>query len=204
MDNLYPQVRQFISSIDTTSISEHRKARLSSIITHLKKKIILTADIHLIFICTHNSRRSHFAQIWAQTLAAYFHLEKIKAYSGGTEITALYPTVLKSLEKIGFKSTLLSSGTNPVYAIKYGENALSIIGFSKEWNHQFNPQSEFTTIMTCAQADASCPHIAGAEARFSLPFQDPKAYDNSQQESQEYLNTCKLIATEMYYIFSQI
>ncbi len=37
----------------------------------LKKK----GKTNLIFICTHNSRRSHLAQIWAQIASNYYNLK---------------------------------------------------------------------------------------------------------------------------------
>jgi arsenate reductase len=125
-------------------------------------------------------------------------------YSGGTEATALFPLVVKTLEHSGFKIKTIAAGNNPVYAIKYGRNKHPIIAFSKTYDDDFNPQSEFAAIMTCSQADGGCPFIAGAENRIPITFEDPKAFDNTPQQAEKYQESSLQIATEMFYVFSQI
>nr|MBS0038361.1 hypothetical protein [Saprospiraceae bacterium] len=48
---------------------------------------------------------------------------------------------------------MLSKGANPLYSIKFLPNVHPVIGFSKTYDHSFNPQSDFTAVMTCSQAD---------------------------------------------------
>ena len=159
--------------------------------------------VRLNFICTHNSRRSHFTQIWAQTLANYFNFN-INCYSGGTEATALFPKVIETLENIGFEICKLSNEKNPVYSIKFSENNHPIVGFSKEMDHSFNPATGFTAVMTCSQADKDCPLVLGAEQRISLPYEDPKVSDGTNKQDIKYLETSTIIATELHYVFSQL
>jgi arsenate reductase len=125
-------------------------------------------------------------------------------YSGGTEATALYPMVATTLEQTGFQIMTLSEGTNPVYSIKYSKNEHSVIGFSKTYDHAFNPESHFAAIMTCSQADAGCPFIAGAEKRIPITYEDPKVSDNTPNQKKVYINRSLQIATDMFYVFSQI
>ncbi len=155
-------------------------------------------------ICTHNSRRSHLAQVWAQTAAYYYGIQNVFCYSGGTEATALYPKVAETLVQSGFKIMKLSENNNPVYAIKFAGNQAPIIGFSKTYDDDFNPENEFAAIMTCSQADGGCPFIAGAEKRIAVTYDDPKAFDNTEQQSEKYNERSMQIATEMFYVFSQI
>jgi arsenate reductase len=54
------------------SVSDERKALLQPLVDYIQNKVNLQEQIRLNFICTHNSRRSHLSQIWAQTMA--FHL----------------------------------------------------------------------------------------------------------------------------------
>ena len=56
----------------------------------------------LIFICTHNSRRSQFGQVWAHTASLYYRMNNIRSYSGGTESTAIPPGTLTAIERAGF------------------------------------------------------------------------------------------------------
>ena len=161
-------------------------------------------EIRLNLICTHNSRRSHLSQIWAQTASYYFNISKVFCYSGGTEATAIFPVVAKTLTNQGFQIKTISEGNNPVYAVKYSENEPPIICFSKTYDDDFNPQSEFVAILTCSHADGACPFIAGAEKRIPITFEDPKAFDNTPQQAEKYQERSVQIATEMFYVFSKI
>lgn len=115
-----------------------------------------------------------------------------------------FPLVAKTLENAGFKIHTISKNENPVYSIKYAENEHPIIGFSKKFDDDFNPKSEFTAIMTCSQADEGCPFITGAEKRIPITYEDPKAFDNTPQQAAKYKERSVQIATELFYVFSQI
>lgn len=184
--------------------SGERKKTLQALVDFIQQKVDDKQKINLNFICTHNSRRSHLSQIWAQVASEYFNIRNVNCYSGGTEETAVYSKVIETLANQGFRVFKIADGVNPVYAVKYGENALPVIGFSKRYDSEFNPLSGFVAIMTCSQADGGCPFIAGAEKRISLTFEDPKVSDNIREQTQVYLERSIEIATEMFYVFSQI
>ena len=201
---LFPEIEKVISTFAFESISAERQIILQMLLDFIQNKVTNKQEIRLNFICTHNSRRSHLSQVWAQTAAAHFKIKNVFCYSGGTEATALFPMTAKTLGQSGFKIKTISAGANPVYAIKYAQNEHPIIGFSKTYDNDFNPQSEFAAILTCSQADGGCPLIAGAEIRIPLTFEDPKAFDNTPQEPEKYQECSLQIATEMCYVFSQI
>ena len=201
---LFPEIEKVIGTLDFETITAARKIVLQPLIDFIQDKATKKQEIRLNLICTHNSRRSHLSQIWAQTAAAHFGIKNVFCYSGGTEATALFPAIVKTLAQSGFKIKTISAGNNPIYDIKYGENQQSIIGFSKTYDDDFNPQSEFAAILTCSQADGGCPFIAGAEKRISITFEDPKAFDNTPQQAEKYKERSLQIATEMFYVFSQI
>lgn len=201
---LLQELQLFISEINSDAISDSRKKTLQPLVDFIQQKTNQGEEIRLNFICTHNSRRSHFAQVWAQTVAYYFGIEKVFCYSGGTEATAIFSTVVETLQKTGFNMDKLSEGENPVYSIKYAKNAHPIIGFSKKWDNAFNPRSGFSAVMTCSQADQNCPFIAGAEKRIPITFEDPKKYDGTPQQTEKYKERNLQIATEMFYVFSKI
>ncbi|GGG92234.1 arsenate reductase [Polaribacter pacificus] len=202
--SLFPKIETLISSLNTDTISDERKIILQPLIDFIQSKTTNQKEIRINFICTHNSRRSHLTQIWAQTLASYFTIKNLYCYSGGTEATALFPVVVDTLKNTGFKITAISDGTNPVYSIKFSENEHPIIGFSKKLEDAFNPKSAFAAIMTCSQADGGCPFIAGAEKRIPITYEDPKAFDNTPEQAKKYSERSLQIATELYYVFSQI
>ena len=58
--------------------------------------------------------------------------------------------------------------------------------------------------MTCNNADEGCPMVFGAEARFPIKYDDPKEFDNSSQQTEKYAERSLQIASEMFYVFSQI
>jgi arsenate reductase (thioredoxin) len=203
-NQLFSSIQNTIDTLDFASISSERKIVLQPLIYFIQSKFTSNEDIRLNFICTHNSRRSHLSQIWAQTAAAHYNIKNVFSYSGGTEATALFPMVAETLSKTGFQIKTISQGTNPVYSVKYNENNHPLICFSKTYEDSFNPQSRFAAILTCSQADGGCPFIAGAEKRIPITFEDPKAFDNTPLQAEKYNERSIQIATEMFYVFSQI
>ncbi|MFH4966269.1 protein-tyrosine-phosphatase [Gaetbulibacter sp. M235] len=201
---MFPKINALINTLNIKTITKERQAILQPLIDFIKTKHNTNQNIRLNFICTHNSRRSHLSQVWAQVMSYYFQIENVYCYSGGTEATALFPMVAETLMNSGFTIETLSEGENPVYAIKYSENEHPIIGFSKTYDAVFNPKSEFAAIMTCSSADAGCPFISGAEKRISITFDDPKAFDNTPLQKEKYNERSIQVATELYYVFSQI
>ena len=201
---LYENLNQFVSDLDTTSIAAERKQTLSPLVEYIQEKLDKNQSIRLNLICTHNSRRSHLSQVWAQTIASYFGINNVNCYSGGTEATALFPMVASTLLNSGFEINMLSEGKNPVYGIKFSENEHPVICFSKKMDDDFNPKSDFAAIMTCSQADEGCPFVPGAEKRIPITYDDPKAFDGTPEQAEKYKERSLQIATEMFYVFSQI
>ena len=201
---LFETISNVINSLEITKISEDRKRILKPLIDYLNDKIKTNKAIRLNFICTHNSRRSHLSQIWAQTMAAYYNINNVSCYSGGTEATAMFPKVGETLANQGFKIIKLSEENNPIYSIKFSENEPSIIAFSKQFSDDFNPSSEFAAIMTCSSADKGCPMVFGCDIRIAITYEDPKKSDGTPQQTETYLNRSLQIATEMKFVFSNL
>jgi len=201
---LFSEIENILNSISSETISQERKEIIQPLIDFIQEKVTNKKEVRLNFICTHNSRRSHLSQVWAQAIATHFKIKNVFCYSGGTEATAMFPVAAETLKNSGFKIKTISEGKNPVYSIKYSENAHPIIGFSKTYDDDFNPQSEFVAILTCSSADKGCPFIAGAEKRIPITFEDPKAFDNTPQQVEKYNERSIQIATELMYVFSQI
>ena len=201
---LYKEINNSIELLKDTQISTERKMVLQPLIDFIQSKILANKKINLNFVCTHNSRRSHLSQIWAQTAAHYFGLKNVFCYSGGTEATAMFPMVGKTLGNQGFQIAKLSDEKNSVYSVKYAKNEHPIMCFSKKYDDVFNPKSEFAAIMTCSHADENCPLIVGCEIRIPVRYEDPKLFDNTPQQAEKYLERSNEIALEMLYVFSKI
>lgn len=201
---LFKKLHDNISNLIVDSIPDERKPILEPLIDFIQQKVNLKEEIRLNFICTQNSRRSHLAQIWAQCMAFHFGIGKLNCYSGGTERSALYPMTTEVLSRAGFEFDKLSEGQNPVYAIKYTDNEHPIIGFSKKFDDAFNPTSDFAAVMVCSEAAENCPFVVGAAKRISVPYEDPKEFDNTSLEAEKYHEINIQIATEMFYVFSKV
>lgn len=198
------KIREIIAQLSTERISEERKIILQPLIEFISSKISKNEEVRLNFICTHNSRRSHLSQIWAQTMAYYYQIENVFCYSGGTESTAMFPKVADTLANQGFEILKLSETENPVYAVKFAENEHAVICFSKKYNDDFNPKSAFAAILTCDSADENCPIVYGAEARIPIKYEDPKKSDGTPEMNETYFNRSLEIATEMKFVFENL
>jgi arsenate reductase len=201
---MFENLSKTIQSIAKISVSEERKVVLKPLANYIQNKVNTNEEIRLNFICTHNSRRSHLSQIWSQTMAFHFGIENVFCYSGGTEATALFSKVAETLANQGFQIEKVSQEQNPVYAIKFDVDQHPIIGFSKTYFDDFNPKSNFAAIMTCSNADEGCPMVFGAEARFPIKYDDPKAFDGTEVMNEKYAERSLQIASEFYFVFSQI
>lgn len=186
------------------NISSGRIATLDKLTQYLQKKKDNDEIINLIWICTHNSRRSHFAQVWGQVAAYYYNIPNVYSYSGGTEATALYYSSAKAMENAGLVVSKLSQNENPFYAVKFDEDLPPVVCFSKTYDCIYNPQKKFAAILNCSSAEEKCPFIPNAEVRIPLTFSDPKVYDGTPKQQEKYDERCFEIATRIFYAFSKL
>ncbi|CAN5489537.1 protein-tyrosine-phosphatase [soil metagenome] len=205
---IYPEVLKFIDDLKPTlpGIPEERKKALEKVAGFIARKRKSGEKANLIYICTHNSRRSHFGQIWAQVLANYFGFDHVQAFSGGTEATAFNPIAIKAISSAGFKvipSEDSKDPINPVLEVYYGESP-KVVAFSKKYDHPANPVDGFCAIMTCSDADENCPFIPGASLRVATAYEDPKKFDNTPHQAEKYTERCRQIASEIYFMYSLI
>jgi arsenate reductase (thioredoxin) len=201
---MYKGIANIIADFSDENINAERRKLLQPLVQYIQAKYTEGEIIRLNFICTHNSRRSHLAQIWAQTMAYYFGIHKVFCYSGGTETTAMFPKAVQTLVNHGFQIHKLSDTDNPVYAVKFSENEHPVICFSKVYNDPFNPVNKFGAVVTCNSADEACPVVFGAEQRFPVKYDDPKSFDGTELVDAKYAERSMEIAEEMYYVFAQI
>jgi arsenate reductase len=201
---MFENLSETIKSITEISVADERKDVLNQLVDYIQNKVDNNEEIRLNFICTHNSRRSHLSQIWAQTMAFHFGIQNVYCYSGGTEATAMFPKVAETLTNQGFQIQKLSQEQNPVYAVKFEANQHPIVCFSKAYFDDFNPKTHFGAIMTCNNADQGCPMVFGAEARFPIKYDDPKAFDGTDLMDEKYAERSLQIASELFFVFSQV
>lgn len=180
-----------------------RKTILSHLADYIRQKYKREEVIHLNYICTHNSRRSHFGQVAGALAAHYYAIDQVFTYSGGTETTAVNPQAIAALNQFGFKVEQLDYTLNPKYKVSFGPSNFSNC-FSKVYDDVINPKVSFAAIMTCGDADANCPYIPGADHRFTTTYEDPKLSDGTQDASRIYLERFKQILTENLFVCSLV
>ncbi len=177
-----------------------RQQELKQLGNYISEKIKKGKQVQLTVICTHNSRRSHIGQLWLAAAAAYYGIPSIFTYSGGTEATALNPRAVAALRRAGFESSGDETQPSPRYTAILGEGLPELHLFSKRYDDPANPQRGFAAIMVCSDADEACPFIPGAERRFSIRYDDPKAADGTPQEAEVYDERCRQIGREMLFV----
>lgn len=202
LSSLAPTIEKLTKEFD--SIPAERKEILQQLTQFVEKKVKAGQNVYLNFICTHNSRRSHLSQIWAQTAAHYYNAPNVFCYSGGTEATSFNPRAIKAMQEAGFSISMIKEGENPTYEVRYAEDAEPIIAFSKKYDDPFNPNENFAAIMTCSHADENCPLVLGASGRVALTYNDPKEFEGTPLEAAKYLERVHEIGREILFAFSQV
>lgn len=200
--DLYPTLQAHIEKAQALPISDDRQAVLQVLIDYVQQKVNQQQDINLNYICTHNSRRSQFSQIWGKVAASFYGID-INSFSGGVEVTAFNERAVASVKRFGFKVSKEGEG-NPKYFVFFSNDEDPIVTFSKVYDDAANAPTGFAAVMTCSHADENCPFIPGAEARIPVRYEDPKAFDDTDQEAEKYDERSLQIASEMLYIFSRI
>jgi len=198
---MYPTLKKYIEELipDVEQIPSVRKETLSNIAEYIRGKQEASKSAKLMFICTHNSRRSHLAQVWAAAVASFIGVDELETYSAGTEATAFNPRAIAALQRSGFIIEG-KEGENTKYKVRFGDEHKPVVCFSKVISHPVNPSGDFAAIMTCSDADENCPFVPGTDFRASLPYRDPKESDGTDHEQEVYDERCNQIATEMLYL----
>ena len=184
-------------------ISSQRKELLSEVAEKLGNTFSRSQSLKIIFICTHNSRRSHIAQFMLEMACGYYSIQGIEIYSGGTEVTALNKRVVHAISSHGIKYDKTTGDDNPTYIFDHIEGSETPY-FSKLYNHPANPTSNFTAILVCDHASETCPYIPGTLERIHLHYRDPKEYDRTPGEEKAYMDKLEEIGAEMFYIARQL
>lgn len=203
VSDMIKPVNQFLQdrAKEFEQISDERKSQLKEISDYISDNISKGEQTKITFICTHNSRRSHLAQILTQASFDYFKIPNIQTYSGGTESTAFNERAVAAIKRAGF-DVENPGGENPKYKVNWDDKKEAQICFSKKFTHEFNPQKDFAAVMVCSDADEACPFVPGASARFAIPYVDPKKADGTSNEAKVYDDKVKEIAREMMYMVS--
>lgn len=185
-------------------ISSNRKDELNLLAQLVSSEIDRLDHCKMNIICTHNSRRSQLAEFLIRIAADEMNIDSISTFSGGTEATAFNHRMVAALSSFGFDFDTTENGSNPIYKFRSNKAALQPDMFSKKYSDDYNPQKDFIAVMVCDHADENCPVVFGSSHRFSLPYLDPKASDDTADEAATYEEKVKEVGREMVYFLEQV
>lgn len=203
-------IKGISETIDQAELAaDQLSAERVKLLDHAAQQIASTRRHHcqttLSFICTHNSRRSHLAEVWATVAAAKLGLSDIHCVSGGTETTACNSRIIASLRRAGFKiETSNPKADNPTYQLRFADDQPPILLCSKRFQDATADVDSFVAMLCCSDADQSCPRISGANIRIALHYDDPKSSDDTAAESNTYDQRRDQIAAEMMHLMTKI
>ena len=201
----YPGLSRYLQArlAETDLIPAGREKALERVSAYIADRMRNGQSARLTFICTHNSRRSQMAQIWAQASAQFFGLSGVCTFSGGTEATTFDPRAVSAMVRAGFRIEPCSAGDNPVYLVQSGPELPPVRAFSKAYLDPSNPRDGYCAILACSSADRGCPVISGADERILIPYEDPKTSDGTARETAVYDERCREICREMGWLFAR-
>lgn len=202
---LVPKLQEYVEKllVQPTEMTAERQRILTDISKIAAERLKAGKTVDLLFVCTHNSRRSQMCQLWATAAAQYYGIQGVATHSGGTENTAFNPRAVAAIERAGFAVKTTVPGENPHYEVSFATKGKPAEAFSKVYNSESNPCEDFVAVMVCGDADEKCPLVAGSAARISLHFVDPKVSDGTDKEAETYDARCRQIAQEMLFVMRQ-
>ncbi len=197
---LLPAVAEHARLLTTgfDQIDEMHRERSKELVDWIVDSFEPGKPLPIVFVCTGNSRRSILGATLANIAAAYYGLPEIQCYSGGTKPSAFNRRTIATLREIGVK--IVPTGrdvagdaeaeNNPMYKVRWGDPVerwpLETVEFSKRYDDEQNPREGFAALIVCSEADTACPNVKGAAVRISMPYVDPKLYDDSEFEARKY------------------
>lgn len=194
-EKLLPALREYGEFLATTydMISPSHLDASQQLADWVAKNYAPAKPLHVIIVCTGNSRRSMLAAHLGNLAAAYHGVDAIRFHSGGTAPTAFNRRTIETLKAIGFEITATGEEAtrgdlktpNPKYQVTWGQG-FTTLEYSKRYSDAPNPSAGFAAVMVCSEADSECPSVPGAALRLSMPFLDPKSFDDGKYETAKY------------------
>ena len=172
-------------------VETDRRLRLDAIASYVRSKVRQQRAASLLFLGRHNSRRSHLAQVWAQTVAAWCEVGVVISYSAGVQPTRLAPAAVDALRRAGF---VVDLGQDPSTAkVSFRADAPPMICYAKDYEALQVPQRNWCAVSVDAGVAAGFPALDEAEERVVLPLEDPD--DDA---------LCARVARDLLYAFTQV
>jgi len=110
----------------------------------------------VLFICTHNSARSHMAEALMNTLYG----DRYRAFSAGTEPSAVNPYAIRVMQEIG----------------------IDISSHRSKSVDEFLNQGLDYVVTVCDHAKETCPFFPGGRTPMHKGFRDPASVIGTEEE----------------------
>jgi arsenate reductase len=133
------------------------------------------AKKRVLFVCTHNSARSHMAEAMVNAWAG----DTFEAFSAGTEAAGIRPETVKVMEEIG----------------------LSLEGHRSKTIDEFRGQPFNWFITVCDEAQKNCPVLPGVENVGHWSIEDPWRATGTPEERLEAFRTARDRIRDRLHIF---
>lgn len=200
---MFEKIQALLHDFETNGIdASERQDQIAAGAEFLASKLAAKQAPDAMFVCTHNSRRSQFAHVWAAVAASHFGLDRVRCYSGGTEVTACNERTVASLKRFGFEIEMTGDAANPNYLVHFSNDAPPIECSSKLYT---TPGLEdFAAMMCCSDVDEKCPLVQGAAVRIPWHYDDPKAADDTEQEAARYDERSLQIGHDMFHLMAKV
>ena len=177
---MYPLIQEKLSEYAARfeEIGAERKLVLQQLAASIRQSLVANDRANIVYVCTHNARRSHFGQVAAALAAAFYAIDKVFTYSAGTETTKVHEHTIQAIQLLGCTVVKLDEVPNPKYTINFGAPH-TLICYSKTIEDKAIPTQHYIAVMTCTDAEQNCPYLPLAMARIGLPYTDPKIADGT-------------------------
>lgn len=113
----------------------------------------------VLFLCTGNSARSQMGE----ALLRHHAPERFEVQSAGLHPSELNPFTIKAIEELG----------------------ISMQGHHAKALKNFLGQNFHFLITVCDRAEKECPIFPGVSTRLGWPFEDPAAFEGTEEEKRE-------------------
>lgn len=190
------------SAMTINEIKPKRMEKLDVIARMIKKDVQHKGLANVVFVCTHNSRRSQFAEVALSLCLRELNMEQIETYSCGTEETRIAQPVVDLLKTYDMEVSEEVDKENPIVSLDYEGWSKKL--FSKTYEYKGFEDKEFVAVMVCDDAAENCPFVPRFVNRIPHSYIDPKRADGTDLQEKRYSQTFSLILQEMMYLALKI
>ncbi len=120
----------------------------------------------VLFLCTGNSARSQMSEALLRKLGG----DRFEVHSAGLEPAVIHPMTIKVLEEIGIDTR--------------GQNAKPLTDYLAKVHFSY-------LITVCSKAEERCPMFPGLGQRLHWPFEDPAAFEGSEEEKLDFFRSIR-------------